>query len=111
MIAGLLEPDRSEPLAVSSARCGHRLVVRFRGELDVGTVPFADAALTAATDGFDGSVVVVDLTDVAFFDSAAVHWLVAAIEDRRYRWEVQASAAVRRVLTLAGADHRVRLAG
>lgn len=78
---------------------GDRVVVTVSGEVDMATAPaMFDAATKEKT-----SAATIDLRQVTFFDSAAIHALVQLAD--RYgqgRLEVLPSPQVRRVLEISG---------
>lgn len=75
-----------------------RVTVTVAGEVDMST---ADAMFRAATpQGVRGATL--DLTDVTFFDSAALHALIRLNERYPGALHVIPSAQVRRVLDISG---------
>ncbi|WP_433296879.1 STAS domain-containing protein [Actinoplanes sp. CA-030573] len=77
---------------------GGRAVVTVTGEVDMST---ADAMFRAATrDGVTAATL--DLREVSFFDSAAIHALLQLAEFYGDRLTVLASSQVRRVLEISG---------
>ena len=96
----------AEPVefAVHSERDGETHLVTVRGELDMAVAPELEAALGADAEG--AGAVLVDLTELAFMDSAGLRVLLMASE--RYRragaaWAVAVGedSAVRRMLSLS----------
>jgi anti-anti-sigma factor len=97
----------AEPVefAVHSERDGATHVVAVRGELDMAVAPELEAALgPEAAEG--AGAVLLDLTELAFMDSAGLRVLLMASE--RYRqggtpWAVAVGedTAVRRMLSLS----------
>ena len=90
-----LDPNFSATASVA----GDRAVVTVTGEVDMST---ADAMFRAATKD-DASAATLDLREVTFFDSAAIHALLQLAEfygDDRLR--VLPSTQVRRVLEISG---------
>jgi anti-anti-sigma factor len=87
---------------VSATGSGHRVTVC--GEVDIATAPKLAETLVQFANG----PVIVDLTDVTFFDASGVGALIAArrhIERRSGRLIVEnTSAAVRRVFDIVGLD-------
>ena len=75
-----------------------RVTVRVSGEVDMST---ADAMFQAAT-GNGVRAARLDLRDVTFFDSAAIHALVRLAEHYPDALEVLASPQVLRVLDISG---------
>jgi anti-sigma B factor antagonist len=80
-------------------------VIELRGELDVHCAPLVDAAVERAL-AVPGRVLVVDLSDVDFIDSAGLHALVRALrrthELRRELRIVCPPGHLRRIFTLTG---------
>jgi anti-anti-sigma factor len=76
----------------------NRVSVRVTGEVDMST---ADRMYRAAITGGAGAARL-DLTDVTFFDSAAIHALIRVAERYPNALEVIPSPQVRRVLDIAG---------
>lgn len=75
-----------------------RVAVRVTGEVDMST---ADVMFREATpDGVQAAVL--DLSDVTFFDSAAIHALVRLAERYPGTLEVIPSGSVFRVLDISG---------
>jgi anti-anti-sigma factor len=77
---------------------GDRVVVTVSGEVDMST---ADAMRQAATKDGAGAATL-DLRDVTFFDSAAIHALLRIAEQYGESLSVLPSAQVRRVLEISG---------
>ncbi|GID95373.1 STAS domain-containing protein [Amorphoplanes digitatis] len=94
-----MDQDGAETIfSVSTSTDGDRATVVVSGEVDMST---ADAMFEAATGaGFGG--VVLDLRDVTFFDSAAIHALVRLAERYPGALEVIPSRQVHRVLDISG---------
>ncbi len=84
--------------AASGVVTGDRVVVTVTGEVDMST---ADAMYQAATKDGAGAATL-DLRDVTFFDSAAIHTLLRLAEQYGPSLSVLASAQVRRVLEISG---------
>jgi anti-sigma B factor antagonist len=59
-------------IQIQIQRNGHPAVVCVRGEIDLATAPLLRSALDEARDGAAGDILV-DLTDVGFFDCQAVN--------------------------------------
>jgi anti-sigma B factor antagonist len=76
MTAAVMSP-RPPKFAVESAPVGGAPGVLVRGEIDIETAPEVTTALDAAIRETRGALVV-DLADVAFFDSSGVHVLLRA---------------------------------
>jgi anti-anti-sigma factor len=84
--------------AATGVVTGDRVVVTVHGEVDMST---ADAMFRAAIR--DGAVIAtLDLRDVTFFDSAAIHALIRLAERYGAGLEVLPSPQVRRVLEISG---------
>jgi anti-sigma B factor antagonist len=88
---------------VTFSRLGGADLVRLAGEIDVDNAPAIGAEITLQTAG--SSAVLIDLTAVAFLDSAGVRLLdtlVGALGERRtpMRLVVAATGAVRLTLTM-----------
>lgn len=77
---------------------GDRVTVLVTGEVDMSTAD--DLFHTATRDGCPAATL--DLREVSFFDSAAIHALVRLAERYQERLEVLPSAQVRRVLDISG---------
>ncbi len=93
-----------DSFSVASQRDGqiHRLTPV--GELDIATTPMLVHAFEEATQG-DAAKIVVDLTQLAFMDSTAIHlllqWSDACADSDRLRI-VNGSPAVVRILDITG---------
>ena len=71
---GELPPDRvGEPFAVEVEHVGERVLVKVVGELDLLTTPALEAAVP---DVPAGGYCLIDLREVPFMDSTAVHALI-----------------------------------
>ncbi|MFI5846128.1 STAS domain-containing protein [Catenuloplanes sp. NPDC051500] len=77
---------------------GDQLSVRVSGEVDMAT---ADGLFAAATRE-QAAFLTLDLRQVSFFDSAAIHALVRIAERYPGRLSVLPSRQVRRVLEISG---------
>jgi anti-anti-sigma factor len=98
------EPD----FAATGVVSGDRVVVTVSGEVDMATAGVMFDAVTKDKT----AAATLDLRQVTFFDSAAIHALVQIAE--RYgagRLEVLPSAQVRRVLEISGLATQPWLAG
>lgn len=97
-----------QPYAFSVDRSDAYCVVRAAGELDIAAVPQLRDAVHAARRQADH--VVVDLRDVSFLDSFALHALTALQDDRSDRpsLHVVPGAGIQRVLDLADARAALR---
>ncbi len=84
--------------AVTAQPVGDRVEVRVTGEVDMSTAGQMFEA--AAADGAGAARL--DLTEVTFFDSAAIHALVRLADRYRGALEVLPSAQVLRVLDISG---------
>ena len=87
---------------------GGACIVALRGEHDLASV---DELKDTLTEAADGSLVIVDLSDAAFIDSAVLGALISSHRDavdsgRRWALVVGrgSGAAVRRILELTGLD-------
>ena len=93
------------PLSVRETSEGgvHRLTPI--GELDLATAPLLESAFDAVFMDGDAEMIVVDLTELSFMDSAGIHLLIrmhgACAEGDRLR-VVNGSRAVERLLDLSG---------
>jgi anti-anti-sigma factor len=96
----------------SITRCGELVVLRCRDELDIATTPLLRAA-AARAEAAAPEIVVVDLREVTFLDSAGFHALHAAARrlERLGAWcgfADPASDGVRRALDLCDQDRVLR---
>jgi anti-sigma B factor antagonist len=93
------------PLSVRETSEGgvHRLTPI--GELDLATAPLLESAFDAVFGDDDAEMIVVDLTELSFMDSAGIHLLIrmygACAEGDRLR-VINGSRAVERLLDLSG---------
>jgi stage II sporulation protein AA (anti-sigma F factor antagonist) len=89
--------------ALTVSRTSAYSVVRARGELDIAAVRDLRAAVRAA--GARGGRIAVDLRDVTFMDTFALHALVALQREHagRVSLHVVPGEGIQRVLDLAGA--------
>ena len=94
-----MDQEGADPnFAATGVVTGDRVVVTVTGEVDMST---ADAMFQAATkDGAAGATL--DLRDVTFFDSAAIHALLRLAEQYGSSLSVLPSTQVRRVLEISG---------
>ena len=85
----------------------HRLTPT--GELDIATTPILERAFEAVYEG-DAAMIIVDLTQLSFIDSAGIRALLQMNEaceaDDRLR-VVNGSPAVVRVLDISGVRHHL----
>jgi anti-sigma B factor antagonist len=89
-----------------------RVVVSLQGELDLLTAPVLQAAVESAE--IDGSeMLVLDLQDIRFIDSAGLRVILVAHERSQQRGQAFAlsrgSAQVDRLLSIAGLDEHLRI--
>ncbi|WP_250027223.1 STAS domain-containing protein [Paractinoplanes maris] len=92
------QEQADENFTATSAVEGSRVVVTVAGEVDMST---ADAMYQAGTkDGVPAATL--DLREVTFFDSAAIHALLRLAEHYGDRLIVRPSSQVRRVLEISG---------
>ena len=82
----------------AAALAGDRVVVTITGEVDMST---ADTMFRVATKD-RAPAATLDLRDVTFFDSAAIHALLRLAEHYRENLRVLPSDQVRRVLEISG---------
>jgi len=99
-----------EPLSICQRRenAVHRLTPI--GELDLATAPRLERAFDAVLNDRGAETIVVDLTELSFFDSTGVHLLLrmhAACHDGDRLRIINGSRAVARVLDLAGVCARL----
>ena len=94
-----MDQQRADPtFAAVAALEPDRVVVTVTGEVDMAT---ADAMVHAATANEKPSATI-DLREVTFFDSAAIHALLRLAERYGERLTVLPSPQVRRVLEISG---------
>jgi anti-anti-sigma factor len=93
----------------SDERPGERILV-VSGEVDMATAGAMFDAATAEGAGVAPGRLVLDLTGVTFFDSAAIHALVRIAERYRDGLRVVPSRQVRRVLDISGLSSQPWLA-
>ncbi|WP_410655760.1 anti-sigma factor antagonist [Amycolatopsis sp. lyj-112] len=112
------ESSRAEPpppdLDIVSRIVTGKIVVTVTGEIDTDTAPELQAALITAIDDSPGGACVLDLTAVAFLDSAGLAALLAAhahAETRRkpLRIAVDSNSPVIRPIEVTGLDVLLRL--
>lgn len=98
------------PLSVRETREGgvHRLTPI--GELDLATVPLLETAFDVVFRDEDAEMIVVDLTELSFIDSAGIHLLIrmydACAREDRLR-VINGSRAIGRLLALTGVRARL----
>jgi anti-anti-sigma factor len=93
-----VDQDGAADFSVASDVAGDRVTVTVSGEVDMST---ADALYSAATpDGAKAAVL--DLREVTFFDSAAIHALIRLADRYPDALDVVPSALVLRVLDISG---------
>jgi anti-sigma B factor antagonist len=95
-----------EPASVNTQTDDGSPVVVVTGEIDMATAPMLGRELTSAIESGDGSVVL-DLTDVTFFDSSGLRVAIVAHRDlgdrgRRLAVVCDPEGHVRRTFALAG---------
>jgi anti-sigma B factor antagonist len=98
------------PFDVRSERTdrAHRLTPT--GELDIATVPILERALDAAYEDEDQPMILVDLTELSFIDSAGIHLLLrinAACKAAERLRIINGSPAVVQVLDISGVRDRL----
>ena len=94
-----VDQERPDPnFSATAAVAGDRALVTVIGEVDMST---ADAMFRAATKD-DAAGATLDLREVTFFDSAAIHALLQLAEFYGERLRVLPSTQVRRVLEISG---------
>lgn len=90
-------------LDVMSRKSRRIAFVALRGDLDLSTVAQASRALHDV-EQLDPGVIVLDIGDVEFMDSQAVHLLVdaqrRAQRDARHLWVIRPSPMARRILDI-----------
>jgi anti-anti-sigma factor len=84
------------------------LVVRLFGEIDLSNAEAVDAELTAGL-GSGREPIVVDLSELAYVDSAGIRLLFQlgerlGAEEREFRLAVPETVAVRRILHVSGIE-------
>jgi anti-anti-sigma factor len=84
--------------AVTGEVTGNRVTVRVTGEVDMAT---ADQMYQVAVRDGAGAATL-DLTEVTFFDSSAIHALIRLTERYPDGLTVEPSPQVRRVLDISG---------
>jgi anti-sigma B factor antagonist len=95
-----------DPASVHTQTDDGSPVVVVTGEIDMATAPMLGRELTAAIESGDGPVVL-DLTDVTFFDSSGLRVAIVAHrdlgeQDRRLAVVCSPEGHVRRTFALAG---------
>lgn len=105
----------SDLARIESERVGDVCVVRLRGEVDLSNAEQVLEALEASAGG-DVSALVVDLSEVAYLDSAGVRVLFSLSERlratrREFRLAVPQHAPIRSVLDLMDVPRAVPIAG
>jgi anti-sigma B factor antagonist len=96
----------SDLARVESERDGDRCIVRIQGEIDISNAREVSRWVEAAAPN-DAPTIVVDLSDVAYLDSAGVHLLFQLAERLRSRRQelrliVPEDAPVRSLLEFTG---------
>jgi anti-sigma B factor antagonist len=95
-----------EPASIHTQTDDGAPVVVVTGEIDMATAPMLGRELTAAIESHDGPVVL-DLSDVTFFDSSGLRVAIVAHRDlgeegRRLAVVCNPEGHVRRTFALAG---------
>jgi len=93
-----VDQDDLENFSAIGTLAGDRVTVVVSGEVDMST---ADAMVSAATPG-GAKAATLDLREVTFFDSAAIHGLIRLAERYPDALEVFPSPQVLRVLDISG---------
>lgn len=92
-------------LTLASRRDADTVTVAVGGDVDLVTAELLEREIAGAVSG-DGAVIVVDLTDVTFIDSAGISVLLKGrrlADDRAKNYRVVGAAGiVRQVLDLTG---------
>jgi anti-sigma B factor antagonist len=101
-----------EHLQIDTRHERDRVVVGLHGELDLLSVPLLQAEIESSE--FEGSeMVVLDLQDLRFIDSAGLRVILAAHKRSQQRGQAFAlsrgSAQVQRLLSIAGLDEHLRI--
>jgi anti-anti-sigma factor len=94
--------DMDPVFSVKTEEDGGRRTVVVSGEVDMATAGAMFDAATAAPGGTPPTALVMNLTRVTFFDSAAIHALVRIAERYGGALRVVPSGQVRRVLEISG---------
>ena len=106
------EPVLPSPFGCTVHADGDVVAVAASGELDIGTAPLLESALSYQRDLGAGAFVV-DLRGVTFIDCVGVHLLLRWAEDAargRHEFRVlPGSERVQRVLEMTGADEALGL--
>ncbi|HXQ01037.1 MAG TPA: STAS domain-containing protein [Solirubrobacteraceae bacterium] len=101
-----------EHLQIDVRRERDRVVVGLRGELDLLAAPVLQAAVESPEID-DTEMLVIDLQDVRFVDSAGLRVILVAYERSQQRGQAFAlsrgSAQVDRLLSIAGLDEHLRI--
>jgi anti-anti-sigma factor len=105
--SGAAPPRRPEPLTVRVERLGTRTsILSIAGELDLNTIPEVEGPILKELGS--GSVVILDLSQLAFIDSSGIGLLIQAFRstdgDGRLRTVVAQGSQVDRVFGLAGVN-------
>jgi len=112
--AAMAHPPSPDGMDVVSRRLDGHVLVTATGEVDADTAPRLQTALLAALDGSPGRACVLDLTQVAFLDSAGLAALMTAhahAEELRtpLRIAVDSNSPVIRPIEITGLDVVLRL--
>lgn len=101
----------SPHLKIDSTRQGEACIVKLVGELDLATAPSAEAEILAALMGTH-KMIVVDLSELAFIDSAGI-WALLRLEARSRTDSgrlvfLRGPPAVQRVIKLGRAEGQLK---
>jgi anti-anti-sigma factor len=94
-----------EQLAIRETREDALYRLTLIGELDIATTPLLERAFDAVFRDVDAKMIVVDLTELSFMDSAGIHALVrmrAACEGADRLRVINGSRVVERLLDVSG---------
>lgn len=101
----------SPPLKVDSTHQGEARIVKLVGELDLASTPHAEAQILAALMDTH-KMIVVDLSELAFIDSAGISALLrveaGSAADAGRLVFLRGTPPVQRVLRLCGADGQLK---
>ncbi len=85
------------------------------GELDLLGAPLLQEAIDRADDGETGAIMVLDLEDLQFVDSAGLRVILAAHERSRENGQelalTRGTEQVQRLFTIAGVNDHLRIIG
>jgi anti-sigma B factor antagonist len=101
-------------LGIGSELSGGRAVLALRGELDLSTVPEAEASLLRLADESGDATIVLDLRELTFMDSTGLRFVLAAnaqaTQNHRPFAVVRGPETVHRVFRLALLEERLAFA-